>query len=315
MPNGHRRAKWHDYYDRSIYLITLNAAPGIPPFSHIQGIVGNHDWVPKAVNTPLGNLIGENISALKLKFPFTKILRRVIMPEHVHFVLFVTEKTEYHLGHIISHLKGECTRRFNGYDTTRANAGNLILPPLFEEDYHERILTKQNQLDRILAYVSDNPRRRLIRMQNPDFFSRKTFMRFEDGIYEAYGNIHLLNDPDIEAVKVSSKFTAEELHQRKICWLRTVENCGVLASPFISKDEKRVRDWAIDNGGRLIWLLDNGFGPRFTPKGIMHQLCAEGRMLLIAPAEHSTAKVSRNKGYWERMNRFAVAISQGQFMQ
>jgi hypothetical protein len=31
------------------------------------------------------------------------------------------------------------------------------LPSIFEERYHDRILLKQGQLDRILKYVSDNP--------------------------------------------------------------------------------------------------------------------------------------------------------------
>lgn len=70
VPNGSRRAPWHDYYDKSIYLITLNASMGIPAFSQIQGFIGNHDWPPRAVMTPLGELIAEKISELKEIFSF-----------------------------------------------------------------------------------------------------------------------------------------------------------------------------------------------------------------------------------------------------
>ena len=110
IPNGQRRAPWHDYYGRSIYMITLNAASGVPRFSSLKGIPGNRDWPPYTVLTPLGEIIAKSLSSIKANFPFTKIIRRVIMPEHVHFVLYVTEKTEYHLGDIISWLKGACTR-------------------------------------------------------------------------------------------------------------------------------------------------------------------------------------------------------------
>lgn len=309
IPNGHRRAKWHDYYGRSIYLITLNAAAGMPPFSKIEGIIDSHDWPPVAVKTPLGELINRNISALKQQFPFIKNLRRVIMPEHIHFVLYVTEKTEFHLGDIINHLKSECTRQYNGYESARTDGFGQKLISLFEDGYHDRILIKDGQLQHMLRYVSDNSRRRLIRMQHPDYFYRSPFIQFEGMELEAYGNIQLLDDPDIEPVKISSKYSPQELQQRKICWKKTIENCGVLASPFISKAEKRIRDWAIDNGGRFIMMLDNGFGPRYSPKGILHQLCSEGRLLLIAPAKHETSKIYRDKSYWEMMNRLAIAIS------
>lgn len=236
------------------------------------------------------------------------------MPEHVHFVIYIIEKTEYHLGDIVSHLKGECSRRFSGLDSKRSTDFSQKLPSVFEEGYHDRILMKEGQLQRMLRYVSDNPRRRLIRMTHPDFFSRHSIPSFEGMELEAYGNIHLLEDPDIEPVKISSKFSQEELIRRKVCWKRTVENCGVLASPFVSKAEKLVRDWAIDNGGRLIYMVDNGFGPLFAPKGIIHQLCSEGRMLLIAPAEYKFSSPRPGKSYWERMNRLAASISSGDYL-
>ncbi len=253
IPNGQRRAPWHDYYGRSIYMITLNAAPGIPRFSALKGIPGNHDWPPCTILTPLGEIIAKSLSSLKETFPFTKIMRRVIMPEHVHFVIYVTEKTEYHLGDIISHFKGGCTRAYARLESIRTDNFDTKLQSIFEIGYHDRLLLKEGQLDRMLRYVSDNPRRRLERMSNPDFYSRYSLRDCQGNLYEAYGNIHLLADPDIEAVKISRSYSTEHLRRLKINWLRTIQNCGVLVSPFISPAEKRVRNWAIDNGGRLIY--------------------------------------------------------------
>lgn len=152
------------------------------------------------------------------------------MPEHVHFVMYVTERTRYHLGEMIAHLKSECSRCFAEIGNKSEYEPSII--PVFEAGYHDRILTKAGQLQRMLDYVSDNPRCRLIRMQYPDFFCRYQLPEFEGMKLEAYGNISLLSDPDIEAVKVSSRYTAEELRKRKINWKRAVENCGVLLSPL-----------------------------------------------------------------------------------
>ena len=184
---------------------------------------------------------------------------------------------------------------------------------VFEEGYHDRILLKSNQLEKMLRYVSDNPRRRLLRMLNPTFHQRHWIILGDGRKFEAYGNINLLFDPDIEAVKISRKFSAAELRSRKICWLRTVENGGVLASPFISKDEKRVLHWAINNGGRIIYIIDNGFEERFAPKGVLHRLCSEGRLLMVASTDFTHGKGALTRAECENMNNLAAAIATGEY--
>ena len=313
IPNGRRRAPWHDYRSRSIYMITINAAKGIPPFSHLKGIPGDHDWPPVAENTELGKLIASNLSHLKATFPFVKILRRVIMPEHIHFVIFVEKATDIHLGDIITHFKSNCTRQYNSFLHSLYSAGNPSDISLFEDGYHDRILLKENQLQKMLSYVSDNPRRRLLRTLNPGFHSRHRIRLNNNEEYEIYGNLDLLSDPDIEAVKVSSKYSPEELRLRKICWKKTVENCGVLVSPFISKDEKRVYEWAIANNGRIIYISNNPIGEHFTPKGHQHTLCDEGRLLIIGLPSPTLAKPKVSRTQCELMNRIALEISNGNF--
>ena len=296
-------------------MITLNAARGLPRFSALKGIPGNREWPPTVAKTDLGNIIAKSLSELKLSFPFIKILRSVIMPEHVHFVIFITSGSEFHLGEIISHFKATCTRRYAEYKgglTPRAKGDGERLS-VFEEGYHDRILLKSNQLEKMMRYVSDNPRRRLLRMLNPTFHQRHWIILGDGRKFEAYGNINLLFDPDIEAVKISRKFSAAELRSRKICWLRTVENGGVLASPFISKDEKRVLHWAINNGGRIIYIIDNGFEERFAPKGVLHRLCSEGRLLMVASTDFTHGKGALTRAECENMNNLAAAIATGEY--
>lgn len=311
VPNGCRRAPWHDYRSRCIYMVTINAAKGIPPFASLTGIPGSHDFKPKSINSPIGEIIANNISMIRNNFPFTSILRRVIMPEHIHFVIFIKESGICHLGEIIRNFKGQCTREVSGLVFPRTSGWDNKLMSVFEEDYHDRILLKDGQLKKMLNYVSDNPRRRLMRKMNPCFNSRHRIADASGNEYEAYGNMSLLHDPDIEAVKISSKYTSEELKLKKINWKRTVENCGVLASPFISEAEKKVRDWTIENGGRLILIESNGFGSRYSPKGILHEICCEGRLLIIAPNVHQTAKAPLTRSQCEAMNSLAHSIADG----
>lgn len=71
-----------------------------------------------------------------------------------------------------------------------------------------------------------------------------------------------------------------------------------------------MRDWALANGGRFILIESNGFGERYSPKGILHQLCNEGRLLIIAPTEHHTSPPKLTYSECQRMNALAERIEQ-----
>lgn len=284
-------------------MITINAAPHIPIFSVLSGSPYSHDFPPVAVRSEIGEVINSGISAIKKDYPFVSILRRSIMPEHIHFVIFVEEGGRCNLGEIIGKLKISIGKRC---------VELKLIPPgisIFEEGYHDRILMKEGQLKKMLDYVGDNPRRRLQRILNRGFHSRYRIIHENGKEYEAYGNIHLLVDMDLEAVKISHSYTDRELREKKVKWKRTVENCGVLVSPFISAAEKKVRDWCADEGGRIILIEKKGFGERYSPKGRWHDMCCQGRLLLIAPLEHSKAKVGLSKDFCEQLNRLAMDVS------
>ncbi len=152
-------------------------------------------------------------------------------------------------------------------------------------------------------------------MQTPTFFRRGIFTDKENRTFSWYGNPDLLEEADITAVKVSSKYKPEYLLHRKRIWHRTILSGGVLVSPFVSPHEAKVRDWARENGGRFIIILDNGFPERFTPKGWMHDFCAQGRLLLIGPEEYQSESPKRGKSYWESMNKLAFEIAGEDFWE
>lgn len=274
--NGRIRCPGHDYRSRCIYHIVLNKAPGIPDFSTVIGIPADRDWRPRTELTPIGKAVATAISGLKAAFPFTSVLRRCIMPDHVHIAFYVRQASDTHLGIMIKAIKNSARINLDMQDS------------IFEEGYYDKILTKQGQLDRMLAYISDNPRRHLIRAQNPGYFHR--FWITDGNIrYEAYGNWDLLDEELIEAVKVSRSYTPEQLIEKKRLWLRTIRNDGVLVSPYIHPDEKKVRDWSIDNGGAIIQLTNQTLPARYKPSGALFDACAEGRLLIVSIPERNGA--------------------------
>lgn len=275
----------------------------------MQGIIGSHDWPPTAVSSPIGEVIGQAISSLKPEYPFTSILRRCIMPDHVHFVLNVKETTDIHLGTLIKHIKNKC---YSEIISMGYGEGTQI----FAENYHDTFLTARGQLKRMLDYVSDNPRRHLVRKIYPSWFQR---FAISDGevCYEAYGNWDLLYESLIVQVKAGREFQKRKNEFRKL-WVRTVLNDGILVSPFINDTEKKVRDWAMARGGALIYVTSELFAPRFKPEGMMFELCGEGRLLIVSvPPLPEYKYLPENIALRQqcvRMNAISDEIALGRFM-
>lgn len=272
--HGRSRCPGHDYYSRCIYHIVLNKADYIPRFSEITGTLTDRNWPPFAQLSPTGQHIADALSALKQAFPFTSILRRCIMPDHVHFVIFIKEDTTIHLSTIISHLKKDISARFCLNLTEKDTH-------LFVPDYNDTILRFANQLDKMLSYVSDNPRRYLLKKLYPGNHRRFT-IEIDGCCYDAYGNWDLLEIPEIEAVKVSRRYTPQQLLSYKKSWVTNVYNGGLLVSPFIHPQEKKVRDWAEANCGNLAIITTEPFDDRYKPQGSLFELCAEGRGIVIS---------------------------------
>ncbi|MDE6342680.1 MAG: hypothetical protein K2K93_10200 [Muribaculaceae bacterium] len=286
-------------------------AENIENFSQVVGFIDSHEWPPSIQLTHTGECIAKAISYLKGRFPFTSVLRKCIMPDHVHMALFVKEASEIYLGQIISELKRKCSAELGTYfDNERID--------LFIPGYHDTFLTSKGQLKSMLNYISDNPRRHLIRQNHRGWFRRFAVTDGKDR-YEAYGNWDLLSEFQKVSVKVSSKYSADELQSFKRLWHRTILNDGILVSPFINAEEKKVRDWAMDYGGAIIYITCEQFPERYKPSGKLFELCSEGRLLMISlPPVPSEQEYIRNKGVpprslCEKMNDLALEICTHKF--
>ncbi len=275
-----RRCATHDYRSRCYYMITMGKAKGIPALSIISGSPS----APVVARTAVGEIVERNIRAIHRAFPQARVKRYVIMPDHVHFVVFITERTPYHLGKIIGHFAGHCSRDYNG-----------ATEPVFEEGYHDRILLRAGQLDALIAYVKDNPRRYLVRTHNPGLFKSRLVVAIDGKEYKMFGNPMLLRHPVIEAVRISSKFSQSELSIHQSRWDEAVRECGVLVSPFISGAEKAVRDRAIEGGAAVIVITREPFPERYKPPGRFFELCcspySSGRRI---PPENGALPLAMN---------------------
>lgn len=73
------------------------------------------------------------------------------------------------------------------------------------------------------------------------------------------------------------------LENHKMNCLRRRGRVRVQISPCISTNEKEIVRATLDAKLTLIVLLENGFPPIYKPPKYYFEVCAEGRLLMLAP--------------------------------
>lgn len=273
MHNYNQRCRDHDYRSECFYMITMTAAAGTPAFSQI--LTGYGEAYTRLM--PLGKRIDMCLHHFKDFHPNLCRMEYVVMPDHIHFLLYVCAPIPEHLGHYIGAFMRRCTQEYNAF----RNDGQSL--SLFPNGYNDRIVWRSGQKQAIKDYICDNPRRYLIKKSHPDLFHRYLHLEINGREYAAFGNIFLLRDFDRITVRAHRNWTDADYEAHKNPWMKCAENGGVLVSPFIHPYEKRARKEGTPLGANIIEITKDGMPERFSPQGQKFRLCAEGRLLILAP--------------------------------
>jgi len=306
-----RRATWHDYTQRCIYMVTLKKSLHIEPFGTLKGDcrlpfdVRGSSYV-SASHT--GKAIKDAIRQIPSIEPKVKILQYALMPDHVHILLRVKERSEKHLGYYISNLKAAITKKWRNY-----NEGAPI-PAIFADNYTDREIYRDRSLNVIFRYIRENPHRLAVRKMYPDFFRRVRNLRVGGKECQAYGNLFLLRNPFKSQVVIHRSNTEQENERLFNDWIENADKEGVLVSPFISPKEKAIRKAAEERGARIILIKNESFGERYKPADHDFCLCEEGKLLIIAPKEGTESDSGTlSRAACLAMNRLALEICNDNF--
>lgn len=270
---GNNRALWHDYTSRCIYHFTLRKHPEAPAFGKLKGDCQLPIGSPGSsyvCASDIGRAIKQSLREISDIHPALRLLQYALMPDHLHMILSVEDRLDDIIGRKLGIFKVSVNQRCGRSQ-------------VFERGFNDQILTKSRQLDVIYNYLRANPYRLAIRKANPDFFHKRTGIIIGGIPCQLYGNIHLLANPFKDQVIVHRADNNELHSSNRDRWLHTAANGGILVSPFISKREKEIRAEAEELGGRFILITNRPFGDREKPGGKDFDLCAEGRLLIIAP--------------------------------
>lgn len=234
-----RRNAWHDYYSRCIYMVTLAVDGRKPVLGELCGPDAAHlaPWIRPTV---LGQHVLACWNAISIHYPEVRTIDVQLMPDHLHGMLFVTKQVPYHLGAVVNGFKAGCN----------AASREVLGRVLWEEGYHDRILMKKGQLDTMLNYVHDNPRRLWTKRNNPEFFTVQQDCVIAESHVAIAGNRFLLDYPHKVVVQCSRSIDTDEAIAREVNrYMSMARDGAVLVSASISPCEKAVMRTAFEAGG------------------------------------------------------------------
>ena len=299
-----RRCHGHDYRAPFIYHIILSKAEVCENFGSVKGDAKITPGLPGSAyieRSPLGNIVQNAIKALPKEYSIIQLYQYCVMPDHVHILLRILERSDMHLGFYITKLKVKVRETYSQLKGREINSEEIFKP-----NYCDKPLTRRRSLDGLFRYIRENPHRLAMRRQYPQFFQRVRKFKIGDKEHEAYGNLFLFRNPDKSAVKISRSYTDEEKAKKKARWLEDAATGTVLVSPFISKEEKAVRSEVETLGAPIIQITHEAFPERFKPAAHDFALCSSGRLLIISLGLPCATELTRD--LCQRMNALSDEI-------
>ena len=160
--------------------------------------------------------------------------------------------------------------------------------------YHERILHAPGQLNRMINYVKDNPRRLWLKKNNPDLFRLHRHTEMCGLSFTSLGNHFLLDWHDNQTVEMPRNATVEQVQKRLQLAMAAAQNGAVTYTAAISKGEQLIARTLRKQGYPLVVLLSDGFPKEgspherfYKPGGIYFEACSKGQLLLLEPMEQT----------------------------
>lgn len=288
----------HDYTRVGFYMITLVTAGRMPLFGTCRD--------DRVQLSPAGDAVQRMWHEIATHRPAIEASTLVVMPDHLHGILYVKEQMPKPIGETIRGFKSGVTaalRRLLG-------KSELVV---WEAGYHDRVIMNAATLHAERHYIRDNPRRYCLRKAHPDLFVRVNHLDNpripKRASWSGYGNLFLLDKPRLLPVQISRSVASDALAARKTEVAEQIAAGAVMVSPFISPGEKEIAGMVMEQEyGNLILLKPEGFSPLYKPSGAYFDLCAQGRLLILSPFTYSGRRDALTRACCLQMNGWVNEI-------
>ena len=185
------------------------------------------------------------------------------------------------------------------------------LSSLWEKGYHDRPLRGPGQLQRMIDYVQDNPRRLWMRKHSGRFFRLHRGVRVGAHVFDAKGELGILQRP-MHAVHVRRRFSEAERRAYMNGCILAARQGKALVGAFISEYEQQVRTVALAEGHPVIQLTTDVLTECYKPSGVLFDACSKGQLLLLSQQEGECGFSRRiTRAECNALNTLAEGIARG----
>ena len=328
----HRENGW-DYRGRAVYHFTFLVEGRFPLFGTLEGESAERAFIKlNPFGYRVYQILCGLPQFYAAKGFALKVLAQKVMPDHIHLVIQVLEPLPQSIGAVVRGFKSACTKVYkqeflscgenaaemhsianrqgnaaemNGIANRQGNAAALMhfarifagRNSIWQQDaayYHERILHAPGQLNRMINYVKDNPRRLWLKKNNPDLFRLHRHTEMCGLSFTSLGNHFLLDWHDNQTVEMPRNATVEQVQKRLQLAMAAAQNGAVTYTAAISKGEQLIACTLRKQGYPLVVLLSDGFPKEgspherfYKPVGIYFEACSKGQLLLLEPTEQT----------------------------
>ena len=319
----------------------------------------DHDE-PRCLPSDLGRAISHDLDEIQQRRPYVRLLAKQLMPDHIHVLLYVTEDCSVSIKEIARGMrqgwrqiattisiepqmtsaeeykqmpKGE-TQMPSAEEYKQMPKGVTQMPdtgthqPLFETPFF-RTLAHKGQLDAMIQYIHDNPRRAMLKQQNPDLFTLRRDTRVGELCFTSLGNLFLLDYPEKQPIICSRTLSEQQITAQQTDALYQAKNGCITVSAAISPGERQIARAVREAGAPLIILLKDGF-PKpgdphekyYKPGGVYFEACAAGQLLLLEPTadtqtlpdiQRRTEKTLREKAEARHWNYQPIPVTSDRY--
>ena len=317
IPITHRRYPGNNYNARGIYLITLCTEHRRPILGELCGENAAQAHIHPSdlgmavlrcwYDIPSFHKERAAQKSLRIGRECRRDIQLItcqLMPDHFHGIIFIKEEMDISLGQVICGFMIGCAKAYHrvieaAYTLpTEPEGGDVrmsaymptmpsfrpTLSPLWEKGYHDRPLRGPGQLQRMIDYVQDNPRRLWMRRHSGRFFRLHRGVRVGAHVFDAKGELGILQRP-MHAVHVRRRFSEAERRAYMNGCILAARQGEVLIGAFISEYEQQVRTVALAEGHTVIQLTTDVLTEYYKPYGSLFDACSNGQLLLLSQQE------------------------------
>lgn len=333
MADNHDTWQWQEpgkaWKGAGLYHITLTVTSRQPLLGEL--LIPDDDPAKAWVSyTEFGKTVLECVRQVPAHYPMIQVLHYRLMPDHLHMIWYVRQTLPQGIQAAVRGFWQGAKQAARDYYASLArnyfSSSSRAIPspapsapapssPIFAEMPNIRPMGQYRQLPTTVHYIDMNPQRLATKRLKPGFFCVQPKIDIGGRIYNGVGNADLLNKQRYMPVHVRHTMLDEAAHGDDKRLNAYMEDCidaaqqgAVMVSPFIHEKEREVLYSVLADGGKVIYLADNGFREYFKPSDGLFDAVANEQMIILSPWPYDPKKRGITRAECVALNGMAEEI-------